>query len=92
MKGQTVCSVLLIFLFTMAVLLLGLTLCEQGLQEINGWSGPAGAFALARTGPDFLTVTVAGHPYTFNLSFFRQILKYLRFPTSLLVSLRGTVL
>jgi hypothetical protein len=66
LKRQAVCSVMLIFLFMLALLFLGLNLCERGLQEVNGWDMPPGAFTLARGEGTTWAVTVAGREFSFN--------------------------
>jgi hypothetical protein len=66
MKRQAVCSVMLIFLFMLALLFLGLNLCERGLQEVNGWDKQRGAFTLARGSGTSWSVTAAGREFSFN--------------------------
>ncbi len=72
MKKQTVCSVLLIFLFMMVLLFAGLNLCEQGLRDVSGGKSPAGAFTVARVSGETLLITFAGSEYSFEHAYVRD--------------------
>lgn len=68
MKKQTVFSVLLIFLFTTALLISGLTLCERGLQQVSGRHEYNGSFRVFRGDDGVVTVTFAGVDWRIDYS------------------------
>ncbi|MBS4022021.1 MAG: hypothetical protein KGZ79_06330 [Dethiobacter sp.] len=71
MKRQAVCSVLLIFLCTLALLFAGLNLCERGLQEVSGRDRPHAAFTLSR-GEESWLITLAGREFSLDTVRLRQ--------------------
>jgi len=58
----------------MALLLIGLNLCERGLYEVNGWENPQGAFMLVRDGKGGWLITVTGREYYVDLSELKSLL------------------
>ena len=63
MKKRTVFSVLLIFLFTIALLTAGLTVSELGLREVNGGDQPPGALTIRHQEGEGWILVFAGREY-----------------------------
>ena len=73
MSKQALLSVLLIFLFTLALVWAGLTQSERVLQEITGTEEEAAALALSRDARGGWGLTFAGRSVSLNGSIWRRI-------------------
>jgi len=71
MKGQTFFSVWLIFLFSLALLALGLAVSEQGMREVYGLTGTQNAVALSYI-DGIWSVTIAGRTFILPTETWRE--------------------
>lgn len=63
MKKQTVCAVLLIFLFSLFLLTAGLYITERGLQDVSGRQAAPEALRLAREDNEGWFLVFAGQAW-----------------------------
>ena len=59
-KKQAVLAVMLIFLFTLLILIAGLTISERALHQVSGYTGDNGAISLTRDSSGTWVFTFAG--------------------------------
>jgi hypothetical protein len=59
-KVKKLAGVFFVIIYAAALLILGLGLAEKGLQEVSGYSEPAGALRLNRGAEGLWVVTFAG--------------------------------
>ncbi len=76
MRRRTVFAVCFIFLFSLAVLGLGLAVCEQGLREMCGLAGTQEAVSLVR-GDGVWFITLAGRVFILPVYKLQELLRRL---------------